>query len=256
MITAITGKVGSGKNLFAIQKIIDYAAKGRRIVTNFKVDLAPVQPLWKRWLRHPVHQVEQIPARPTFEDVRRLGKGGEREHVAGLLVLDEVGPLLNARSWQDKDRSAFIDWLLHSRKLAWDILLIVQNVNLVDKQIRIAVVESLVTIRRMDRLKLPLLGVPLPRIHMAVERYGTEPHAPIAERTFFRGNRLFQCYDTTEVLMGNDQADEPAPINQVHDIEPEPSVQYWQEPGYLEPFWPYGAEGYQRKPENIVHIAA
>lgn len=197
-ITAVTGKVGAGKNLWAIERIQQYALQGRRVAANFRVDLSPIQPMLHKLMGKPVAEVELLPGRPTYEDIRQLGKGGPREHRSGLLVLDEVGPLLNARTWQDKDRQLFIDWLLHSRKLAWDCLLIVQNIGLVDKQIRVAVVESLVTVRRFDRIRV--MGLPMPRIHMAVERYGTEPTAPIAQRRFFRGSRYFNCYDTTELV--------------------------------------------------------
>lgn len=210
-ILAVTGKVGSGKNLYAIQRIRDYAYQGRRVVANFKVDLWPAHPFLKRLLGRPAPVVERIPGRPTYEDVRRLGKGGPGEHKAGLLVLDETGPLLNARSWQDADRQKFIDWLLHSRKLAWDVLLLVQNITIIDKQIRTAVIESLVTCKRMDRLKVPVLKIPLPRVHLAIERYGTEINAPVAERTFYRGAQYFKCYDTTE-LVGVDDMKEEAPM--------------------------------------------
>jgi len=206
-ITAVTGKVGSGKNLWAIERIQHYALQGRRIAANFRVDLAPIQPMMHRLLKRPVAEVEQLPGRPTFADVKALGKGGPKEHRSGLLVLDEVGPLLNARTWQDKDRQLFIDWLLHSRKLAWDVLLIVQNIGLVDKQIRVAVVESLVTVKRFDRIRV--MGLPMPRVHMAVERYGTEPQAPIAQRRFFRGTRYFDCYDTTELVGEVIEVEEP-----------------------------------------------
>lgn len=205
-IIAVTGKVGAGKNLWAIERIQHYALQGRRVAANFRVDLSPIQPMLHKLTRRPLAEVEQLPGRPSYEDIRKLGKGGPREHRAGLLVLDEVGPLLNARTWQDKDRQQFIDWLLHSRKLAWDCLLIVQNIGLIDKQIRVAVIESMVTVRRFDRLRF--LGMPLPRLHMAVERYGTEPTAPIAQRRFFRGSRYFNCYDTTE-LVGEVQEPEP-----------------------------------------------
>jgi len=206
-VTALTGKVGSGKNLFAIMRIMQYAFQGRRVVCNFRVDLKPVRPLLHRLFNKPAPEVECIPGRPTYADVKALGKGGPREHRAGLLVLDEVGPLLNARTWQDKDRQQFIDWMLHSRKLAWDLLLIVQNIALVDKQIRVAVIESMITCKRLDRLKM--LGLPLPRVHIAIERYGTEPQAPMSERTVYRGTRFFKCYDTTE-LVGEVQDDQEA----------------------------------------------
>lgn len=198
MIFGLTGKVGSGKNLFALALIEKYAFQGRRVVANFGTNLAPLLTWWDRVRGRTVPVVEQLPGRPSYEDIQALGKGGPREHRAGLLVLDECGPLLNAREWQDKSRGQFIDWLLHSRKLAWDVVLIVQNIGIVDKQIRISCIESLITVRRMDRLKW--MGLRLPRMHLAVERYGTEMHAPIAERTFFRGSRYFKCYDTTELL--------------------------------------------------------
>lgn len=205
-ITAITGKVGAGKNLYAIQRIMEYAFEGRRVVANFRLDLTSLQPMLQRLLGRDCPSCELLPGRPTYDDLRALGKGGPREHRSGLLVLDECGPLFNARTWQDKDRAKVIDWFLHSRKLAWDCLLIVQNIQLVDKQIRVAVIESCVTVRRMDRLRF--LGVPLPRVHLAIERYGTEPAAPIARRSVFRGTRFFNAYDTTE-LVGEDLADSP-----------------------------------------------
>lgn len=198
MITAITGKVGSGKNLYSMVVIQEYLLKGRRVVANFGVKPAELMPPMHKLFKKPVPEMEFIQGRPDYETLRSLGRGGPREHRAGLLVLDEVGPLLNARTWQDKDRQKFIDWLLHSRKLAWDVILIVQNIGLVDKQIRTAVIESMVTCKRMDRLKM--LGIPLPRVHMAVERYGTEPNAPISGRRVYQGNRYFKAYDTTAMV--------------------------------------------------------
>jgi len=204
-IWAVTGKVGSGKNLYAMRRVMEYAFEGRRVVANYAVDLRPVQPMLARLLGRECPEVERIPSRPTYEDLQGLGKGGPREHRAGLLVLDECGPLFDARNWQHADRAKLVNWLLHSRKLAWDVMLIVQNIGLIDKQIRIACIESCVSLRRLDRLKL--LGVSLPRLHLAVERYGTEPGAPIANRQAFRGNRLFATYDTME-LFGQELADQ------------------------------------------------
>ncbi len=47
-----------------------------------------------------------------------------------LVVLDECGTWLNTREWQDKSRQNLIDWMLHSRKKGWDIILIVQDLAL------------------------------------------------------------------------------------------------------------------------------
>lgn len=212
MITAITGKVGAGKSLLMAIRIHEYLRRGRRVVANFEYDDAPVQPLLKKLLGRPVPKIEVCNYRPSVEEIIALGRGGKNEHEAGLLVLDETGGLFNAREWQNKDRSQFIDWLLHTRKLGWDVDLGVQNIGLLDKQIRVAVVESLITCKRMDRLRVPLLGIKLPRMHMAVERYGCEINAPIAARTYYRGNRFFPCYDTQAIFQNEEQASQPQEI--------------------------------------------
>lgn len=199
-VTVVTGKMGAGKNLYACAEIEKYGRMGRRCVANFRVDLSPLFSWWERMLLHrKVPRVELISARPTYAELRELGRGGKREDVAGLLVLDETGPLFNARSWQEKDRGSVVDWLLHTRKLGWDVLLIVQNVSLIDKQIRTAVIEMAVTVRRLDKLKV--LGlVRLPRVHVATERYGCEPNAVRSSVRMFRGGRYFNAYDTQELL--------------------------------------------------------
>ena len=75
-----------------------------------------------------------------------------------LVVLDECGTWLNTREWQDKSRQNLIDWMLHSRKKGWDIILIVQDLALIDKQVRTALCEFVVICRRLDRLSMPLVS--------------------------------------------------------------------------------------------------
>lgn len=210
-IKALTGVLGSGKTLWAVQQASAYAYKGRPVVANFHVDLAPVQPWLDRLRKKPVPIVKRIPDRPTGEDMIALGRGGEREETAGLVILDEVGPLLNARTWSDPGRMQFIDWLLHTRKLGWDVHLIVQHLGIIDKQIRTTAVENLVRFRRLDRVKV--LGISLPRIHLGIEKYGCEVNAPVARRHWFRADRYFPCYDTQAILGdfgGNAPAGSPA----------------------------------------------
>jgi len=202
MIRVITGKVGAGKNLYAIQQIVRRAYAGRNVACNFRTMIENGRPLLHRILRRPVPVVRQIPSRPASSDLYSLGVGGPTEDEAGYLVLDEVGPLLNTRTWQKDgaERMRVIDWLLHSRKLRWDVDLIVQSEKLLDKQLRDAVIESKIIVKRLDRLRL--LKLPLPKMHLAIERYGLDLNAPVAGREFFRGRHYYDCYDTSELLMG------------------------------------------------------
>lgn len=194
----VTGKLGSGKSLCSIDRIQDYALRGRRVVANFHCDMAPLSHKADTALART--RLEVIPARPSAADLAALGRGGKGEHDAGLLVLDECATFLNSRTWNGTDRALVIEWLLHSRKLAWDVILICQAASALDKQVREMVCEYLVTCRRMDRINIPiiswLLPIKFPRIHFAVVKYGMGPNDPYAETWAFRGTNLFPCYAT------------------------------------------------------------
>jgi len=194
----LTGRLGSGKSLASVERAIHYASQGRRVVANFHIDLQTVCPSPKAKISRQV--VEVIPDRPTSADLKALGRGGDSEHTAGLLILDECATFLNSRSWNQGDRPKLIDWFLHSRKMGWDCILICQHQSMLDKQIREAFCEYLVVCKRSDKLRIPFVGwffkATLPRFHICFVRYGLEPMAPIAERWIFRGNGWFECYQT------------------------------------------------------------
>jgi hypothetical protein len=203
-IYCVTGKLGSGKTLIAVGKALDYAAQGRRVVANFHIDTAPACRSIDSKLSNAVITV--IPPRPTSDDLRALGRGGETEDTAGLLILDECAVFLNSRDWNSADRKGVVDWFLHARKLKWDVLLIVQHQSMLDKQVREAICELLAVCRRMDRMNIPVLSwfwaVKLPRLHVAQVRYGMGLHDPKAETWVYRGTHLFACYATEAIFDG------------------------------------------------------
>lgn len=204
MIFIVTGKLGSGKSLLAVQRAIDYAAEGRRIAANFHIDLTaaaltPTRPISQQ----PVTVLSPI---PTVQELMMLGNGGDFEDMAGGLFLDECAQFLNARTWQGSEREQFINWLLHARKRCWDVFLIVQHERMLDKQVRDALAEYVVTIKRTDRIKFPFLPMKLPRMHIGTVRYGLDPNAMIADRWITRGALPMQCYDTRQIF-----SDEAAP---------------------------------------------
>jgi hypothetical protein len=198
----VTGKLGSGKSLISVGRAVEYASKGRRVAANFSIDFSQVKHSRRGKLSEAYCEV--LPARPSANDLHALGRGGDREEVAGLLILDEAATYLNARDWADKDRKRVIDWFLHSRKLGWDVMLICQHQSLLDKQIRESVCEMLVTCSRLDRLNVPVISwifpVKLPRVHVAKVRYGLSPSDLKAESWTYRGNDLFAAYATTEIF--------------------------------------------------------
>jgi len=207
-VYAITGELGTGKSLLCVSKIRDALLQGRRVATNLDLRLehlvGPKRP----------RDVLRLPDFPTREDFDALGVGCETydEKRFGLIVLDEAATFLNSRDFRQDGRTDVIKWLLHSRKLRWDVFLIIQDLGMLDKQIRTAFVEHVVKCKRADRIGLPLLSgalsalgfgrVTFPQIHFAIVRYGTSAHAMVVDRWVYIGGPLYAAYDTAQKLIG------------------------------------------------------
>jgi zona occludens toxin (predicted ATPase) len=193
MIYVITGKPGAGKSTVATDRAIqEYLRNGRRVVANYRIDVKDIS----------IHRngkladanVQVLNTFPTSEDLINLGVGGESEEQAGALILDECGMWLNSRSWNNKDRELVINWLLKSRHMHWDVFLVVQDYNLLDKQVRDGVCEMVGKCRRADRIKF--LGIKMPRFHICVVRYGPSINDVKCETWMYRGTDAHKCFNS------------------------------------------------------------
>lgn len=202
-VYVVTGKLGNGKSLVCVGRIKEYLFKHSRIATNLDLNL-------KSMFGKNAKNINliRIPDKPTLFDLEVIGEGyqGEyNEEKFGALVLDECGTWFNSRNWQDKDRKAVNDWFLHARKLGWDVFLIIQDISILDSQAREAIAELLVTCRRLDKIRVPFIApliktltgfnVSFPRIHRARVTYSD---GLLSDVWTYRGNDLFDCYDTRQ----------------------------------------------------------
>lgn len=199
----VTGKLGSGKTIVAVGRIFEYLLKGRPVATNLDIHLDKyLSPESRR-------SIIRIPDKPTAADMEAIGKGNDTADEAnnGLLVLDELGSWLNTRSWQDKERRPLLDWFIHARKLGWDLILIVQSIDMIDAQLRGMLAEHLVICRRLDRLKVPfvsgitkMVGVKttLPKIHIGKVHYGETVNDMVVDRWIYTGKQFYNAYDTRQ----------------------------------------------------------
>jgi len=204
----ITGKLGSGKSLSAIARIRSYLLQHRPIATNIDLKLEKLVSIHDK-----TTNVTRLPDKPCAADLAALGYGNETydEEKNGLLVLDECATWFNSRSWADKSRQPVIDWFLHARKKGWDIIFIVQDLSVIDKQARETLCEHSVYCRRLDRFRIPFvsafcktffgLDVRMPRFHVAVVKYGDTPLHPTTDRWWYRGSDLYQAYDTKQIFV-------------------------------------------------------
>lgn len=203
-VYVITGKLGSGKTIAAVGRMQEYLFAGRKVVTNIDINLAELIGRNKK-----TATMYRLPDVPTAADLEAIGQGSDSsaEETFGGIFIDEAARFLNTRNFQDKGRANFIDWLVHARKLRWDVYIIIQHVNALDKQIRDMFAEHIVTCMRLDRLTIPvighitgLLGLPLrlPKMHYAAVRYGSGQASFVVERWMYTGRSLYPAFNTEQ----------------------------------------------------------
>jgi hypothetical protein len=208
----VTGKKGSGKTLFCTGIIRDALIEHRRVATNIDVRMEHLCIPMSR------QTIIRLPDRPTVQDMLAIGYGAPEEEFDedknGVIVLDEASHFLNARSWGDKDRQPLIDWLTLSRKYNWNTYFLCQGLGQIDKQIRDALVEYHVAVKRTDRWSIPVItsltkpfvkgGVRFPKLHIGIVKHGMDRDSLKIDTIFYRGKDLFHCYNTKQKLVDRD----------------------------------------------------
>lgn len=217
-VYAVQGKLGTGKSKFCVWMAKQAFFYGRRVAGNLDIHVEKLNP------KKPPKYV-RIPDKPTAFDLDAIGHGNPDsydESLNGILILDELGTWLNSRSFQDKGRADMLDWLIHARKKGWDIYLIVQDVMMIDKQVREALVEYSCNCIRMDKVKIPFIGWLiayigetlgavfatnrfrkwgyLPFFHLVVARIGSGASSVVADRWSYVGRDLHAAYDTRQIF--------------------------------------------------------
>lgn len=204
----ITGKLGQGKTLAAIDRIKRRIEKGCPVATNCDIYL---HRMFNRDTDKP--RVIRLPDKPTYDDLNALGRAypdrlGYREELNGLIVLDECGDWFNSRNWQDKSRAGINTWFRHARKLGWDVYLIVQDISLIDSQARSSLAASIAKCKRLDKVAIPFIttfsrlfsekGIRPAKLHMARV---TDEDGLLLDRWAYRGTHLYNAYNTKQIFM-------------------------------------------------------
>lgn len=162
----------------------------------------------------------RLPDFPSSSDLWNIGMASSSrdESTFGLVALDELAVFLNSREWQGKTRDQVIKYLRHVRKQHWHTLFITQDIESIDAQARRALIEHKVVCKRTDRLSIPFLGPVmrliglkgrLPQVHMGVVRYGKQDYSPKVDTWWYRGNKLYNAYNTDQVFTDEEERDLP-----------------------------------------------
>lgn len=190
MITCYTGKPGSGKTLDVMIDISNYLKHKRYIMCNFPVKAPDFVKVVSSSAVTPKVIME------FFEGLRVSGKEGEF-----LLVLDEAQTIFNSRTWAHNSKAGWIDFFTQHRKLGFEIILICQSIDMLDKQIR-ACVEYEVVHRRYSRFGIfgAFFALFFGDFIRIKKWYGMKD---IIKRESFRpSKKIFGMYDTNEIIKG------------------------------------------------------
>ena len=208
-VWVVTGKLGGGKSLMSVSRIQKYLLEGRKVATN--LDIYPEHLLG---IDKKNTELYRLPDIPTVNDLKALPIGYDGPDIDegknGLLVLDECGIFLNSREWNAPGRKEVNAHFKLLRKLRWDAIFIIQDIENLDADARRTIAEHVVYCRRMDRMKIPFISsifklittydLPLPRVHMGIVKYGTEASSMKVDQWNYYGDRLYQAYNTEQLF--------------------------------------------------------
>lgn len=209
MLVLVTGTPGSGKSYYAVRKALASLEAGKFLATNvafadgWAESYASAHPL--RWAM-PGRRA-QLAARwreRTFisdelDELFRLRMPG-RQEGRGVMVLDEAHNWMNSRLWKDSDRLDVVRFFTQHRKLGWDVYLITQDANNIDRQVR-TLFEYHVTLRNLRRMKLAGIPVSPVNLFLAIWKWNGAGGA-ITRREAYRLNSTAKLYDTLAVSHG------------------------------------------------------
>lgn len=201
----IQGVRGEGKSLCAVAKIREYLDRGCPVATNLDLYLDALLPEHNSTLAY------RLPDWPRFQDFYMLPPAYDPaykgEDKNGLIVLDEMALWCNSREWKDKGRKNLVSWLLQSRKDHWDLILLCQDHEMLDKQVKTTCCDYLVQASRTDRRKIPYLGPLLefmfldpkmPKLHVYDVYYGLNATDARVDRWTYSGKSIYDGYDTNQ----------------------------------------------------------
>jgi hypothetical protein len=206
----IKGSLGGGKTMGAVKLAEEFLAAGRPVASNCDLYLEHLVPNPK----DKNATVLRLPDYPKLHDFLSAGHGSEtpkRRNTHGLILLDECGTWLNSRDAMDKEvkkhRLQTIKLFLDIRKRGWAIGFIVQDEELVDKQIRLVMMQFKIEMKNTEHMPIPLLGFPwklltgkmltMPKRHLGIVRYVPNKEQMV-DWWWFEGSPYYKKYDTEQ----------------------------------------------------------
>jgi zona occludens toxin (predicted ATPase) len=187
MIIGFVGTPGSGKTYEAVKKLLDNLRLGRRIYTN-------IDGLESQECQEMIKTYCGLSDFDLSERLHLLGKEQSQEfwlHVqdGSLIILDEVHKLFSNRDWASATNKDFTEWASTHRHNGFDVVLITQDIEKVDKHAR-SLIEWTYFFRKVN-----FFGGAVQKKYLCYAYAGDDHHGqPQAKNIRTYDPRIFRCY--------------------------------------------------------------
>ncbi|NWK54252.1 hypothetical protein HW115_01410 [Verrucomicrobiaceae bacterium N1E253] len=200
MIQILTGKIGAGKTLHAVEFIYEALIEGRTIATNIELvyDKLAYLALKEKGVLIREDQIIHLDlnADPNWHQSIPWGIVGKTV----LVVLDEIHLFFNSRDYAktDKNHRSMLSFLSQSRKACVDVLFVAQVASQVEKQFRNQA-KNEIYINDFGNFHLPLVGrVPLRQNILTTKDLDTGMKMRVQKRDYPK--KFFGAYNTYAFL--------------------------------------------------------
>lgn len=215
-IELFTGFVGSGKSYAATKigiNIADARFGKTWVVANFPIKSKKQRRIFKtkkskvkesRWI---YKNNENLTVEYLME--LSLERGFNKKEGSCLVIFDEASIPFNARSWNDKNRLKWIEFLSQSRKFGYDFIFITQDAKMLDKQIR-ALCEYEVQHKKLNNMMyFKWLSIFRITLFGGVAFWNGVKNSKGSLRLYFYSKKIADRYDTLK-LFGSEMDKEKA----------------------------------------------
>lgn len=211
MISLYSGTPGSGKSLHCAKDIIYSLKHKKNVIANFPINTDILGDKKKGFgdfiyisndeLLNPIDftDFKQSPTSYFYLFSKKYHKL-KNKHYETLIVFDECQLLFNSRDYHNKFRYDWIEFFSQHRKYNYEIILICQSKDMIDKQIR-ALIEFDVQHKNLGNYQT--IGFLLSRLFggalfLYVSRwFGSKGKDSISNRGFVVGSKkLYSLYNT------------------------------------------------------------
>lgn len=187
MIIGFVGTPGSGKSYESVKKLLDNIRLGRKIYTNIDgLDVPECREAIKCYCNITDFQLETCLNHLTREQAQQFWLHCES---GSLIMIDETHKLFSNRDWNTPENRQFCDWASTHRHHGYDVVLITQEIDKVDKHAR-SLIEWTYFFRKAN-----FFGDSFQKTYLCYAYAGDDDSGqPLSKNVRRYDPKIFRCY--------------------------------------------------------------